>query len=184
LASGGNDSFNSLQFAVTHRFRNGLFVDSLFQWEKELSDVFDSGGYTVIQNPYDRAQGRGKEILSPLEFRAQFTYELPFGPSKQLGNSVRKGSFLSGLIGGWQVSGFIELRDGRPFDVTFSGADPSNTGSFGGIVSVLPNCDTRPSNGIAGPYLNINCFTVPASGGFGNLGRNTFLGTGYRDFDA
>ena len=66
--------------------------------------------------------------------------------------------------------------------VYFSGADPSNTNTFGGRASVVPGCDTRPSDGVHGPYLNLACFTVPAPGGFGDASRDVFRRPGMWDF--
>ena len=39
------------------------------------------------------------------------------------------------------------------------------------------------SNGLVAQYLNPNSFFVPASGSYGNLGRNQVIGPGFGDVD-
>ncbi|MEW5979941.1 MAG: TonB-dependent receptor [Acidobacteriota bacterium] len=183
LDSGGNSSYHSFQIGFDRKFVDGLYVESLFQWQSEIADVSDQGGYAGIENPYDRRRERAKEILDPIDFRANFIYELPFGPGKPLGAGLRKGSFASGLVGGWQIGGFVEYRNGRPFTVTFSGADPSNTNTFGGRATLVSSgCNARAGNGLSSPYLNINCFKVPDPGDFGTLSRNGFRQPSFHDF--
>ena len=55
--------------------------------------------------------------------------ELPFGHNKMYGGHVN--TFTNYLIGGWQISPFLQLTSGSPFDVTIAGS--------GGGPSVRPN---------------------------------------------
>jgi hypothetical protein len=180
--SGGNSNYHALQFQFTHRWSNGLLVDGLMQYQSEIADVADTTSHPSIENPYDRRRERAKALIDPLDFRTNFIWEFPFGPGKRFGSNATPGHLYSGLIGGWQFSGIVDVRSGRPETVYFSGSDPSNTNTFGGRATLVPGCNTRPGDGKNGLYLNINCFKVPDEGDFGNAGRDIFRKQGFWDF--
>lgn len=182
--SGGNSYYHSAQFQFTHRFRHGILVDGLFMWSNEIADLADgSGPGQSIENPYDRGRERAKAFIDSVDFRANFIYQLPFGRGRKFGADTNR--WLNGIIGDWEIAGIIDARNGRPETVIFAGADPSNTGTFGGRASLATTgCDTRPGEGRFDfkPYLNIGCFMAPAPGNFGNLGRDIFRKPGSWDF--
>jgi hypothetical protein len=182
--SGGNSRYHSAQFQFTHRFRGGLLVDGLFMWSNEIADLTDGGGPGVgIENPYNRSRDRAKAFIDSVDFRASFIYQFPFGKGRKFAASANR--VLHGLIGEWEFSGIVDARNGRPETVIFAGADPSNTGTFGGRASLASaGCNTRPGQGRFDfrPYLAIGCFAVPTAGDFGNLGRGILRKPGSYDF--
>ena len=58
-----------------------------------------------------------------------FIYELPFGNGRRFLSS--SGRWVSGLVGGWTVSGIASYWDGLPFDV-ISGVDNNLDGVTNG----------------------------------------------------
>ncbi len=182
--SGGNSSYHSAQFQFTHQFRHGLMVDGLMMWSNEIADLADGGGPgQSIENPYNRARERGKAFIDSADFRANFIYQFPFGKGRKFAADANR--WLNGVIGEWEFSGIVDARNGRPETVIFAGADPSNTGTFGGRASLASaGCDTRPGQGRFDrvPYLALSCFAVPTTGDFGNLGRDILRKPGSWDF--
>jgi hypothetical protein len=106
--------------------------------------------------------------------------ELPFGHNKRFGSHVN--TLTNYFIGGWQVSPFVQLTSGSPFDVTIAGQNG---------VSVRPNLVSKanlylhptPANGY--DVLNPYDFAAPAvnAAGYytapGNTHKNEFRGSSY-----
>jgi hypothetical protein len=181
---GGNAWYNALQAGLTHRFSSGLEFDSLFQWISELTDVQDLGlrtnAFVGADNPYCRACEKGKnQSVDSLDFRSNFLYELPVGRNRRFGGGWNRAA--RGIAGNWVLSGIVDLRNGRPEAVFFSGPDPSNTNLRTGRADVLPGCNYQSGDGRTAPYLNIACFAVPKAGTFGNSTTSQFRKPGSWD---
>jgi hypothetical protein len=173
---GGNSIYHAMQFGVNHRFSSGLLLESLFQWVNEISDVAETGidsGFAALPDPYcRRGCESAKGLLDSLDFRANFIYELPLGRGKRWGANL--GRAANGFAGGWSLAGLVDIRNGRPETVNFSGIDTSNTNLQGGRADVVPGCNARSGDGKSALYLNIACFAVPQRGTFGNASRSVF----------
>jgi hypothetical protein len=80
------------------------------------------------------------------------------------------------------------MQSGFPFTVNVRG-DSANIGGGSGGIFVRPNAvpGVDPylpkSQWDSGHYLNPAAFQAPASGTFGNVGRNSVVGPGYIDLD-
>jgi len=59
--TGGNDSYNALQFEFTHPFTKGFQVHGGYMWVHNLTDVEESTAYAgaVGIDPYNRNYNRG-----------------------------------------------------------------------------------------------------------------------------
>jgi hypothetical protein len=87
---------------------------------------------------------------------------------------------LDWLIGGWQVAGTLNLASGRPFTVYGAATTISNA------VNTPANCNgCSPGMGTVIQLLGTNyffnqaqldSFSTPEPGEFGNTGRNFFIG--------
>jgi len=104
---------------------------------------------------------------------------MPFGRKKRFGAGANR--LLNGIIGNWVTSGIVDIRNGRPYTVVFSGTDTSNTNLQGGRADILPGCNVYGSSGLKEPYINIGCFAVPKNGTFGNASRAAFRKPGSWD---
>jgi len=61
----------------------------------------------------------------------------------------------------------------------FSGSDPSNTSSFGGLPDRIADGNLPSGQRTLDRWFDASAFTAPASGRFGNSGLNTLEGPGY-----
>jgi len=105
-------------------------------------------------------------------FTANYIYPIP--------DRVRRGSLLAPLLNGWQVSGITRLYSGLPFDVVMNSD----------VAQVGTSTNQRPMliGNVKGPrtteqWFNIYAFGRPATGTFGNLGRNTLRRPGINKWD-
>ena len=104
-----------------------------------------------------------------------FVYDLPFDRL-----------ISATLARGWQISGIVSLQSGRPFTVALlPDIDNSNTGraSLGFGANDRPNLAGDPNVSDPGPtrWFNTEAFVLPPYGTFGDVGRNTLDGPGFKN---
>ncbi len=169
--------YEGLQISLRKRTAHGLTFDAYYAW----SHTIDNGTQEQDAFPNNPNCARCEMGNGAFGVRhnltADYVYALPFGHGKPLlGNAPR---WASGVVSGWQVSGLLEANTGFPYSVG-SGTDTyGNTVGWTQRPNWVAGCD--PYNVPGGLHypdrsLNINCFTMPAQGTFGNLGRNTLFG--------
>ncbi|MGH9357369.1 MAG: hypothetical protein ACRD10_14680, partial [Terriglobia bacterium] len=92
------------------------------------------------------------------------------------------------LLSGWQLGGIFQAHSGTPFSLTIAG-DQANTGTDRADeqrpnFNAIPGCTPNAVNpGQVDNYVKLQCFSYPAFGVLGNLGRNTLQGPGMTEFD-
>ncbi len=213
-ANGANANYQSLQIEVNHRTHAGLTLDSTYTLAKNLSD---NQGYTAdhfadensghrtmdlydLKHEYGNvyATRRNRWITSAI-------YDLPVGRGRKFLGSMNR--FADAVIGGWQVSSIFLWQSG-PFETpSFSGGDPSGTGSGINGRAQAPDLvgDPNLSNPNRNDWFNLAAFTCPATPGwkpgtachigqgpqyappigrFGNAGISTVVGPGTVNLNA
>jgi hypothetical protein len=84
--------------------------------------------------------------------------------------------WLNQTLGGWNLQSISYFASGLYMGPTYSGADPSNTGTFGGIASRVSNVPIYPSHKSPTSWFNPAAFTTPQPGTFGNAGVDSIEG--------
>jgi hypothetical protein len=107
-------------------------------------------------------------------FNLSAVYELPFGAGKRL---AAKPGAERAIFGGWHLSGIATARTGLPVNVviTRSNSVLPDKYSVSSVerpdlisgVSLIPAAGQTPNN-----WINAAAFTTPASGTYGDAGRN------------
>jgi len=203
MTSGSHSSYHALQTGLTkNSARLGLGLQASYTYSKSLDDtsavlagLLGSSGtvlQTAPQNPWDPAAEKGPSTFDVTHvFAASVIQLVPLDRIRffrPLGRTLTKG---------WQVLNISTLTTGSPFTV-FSGIQQTGAGLGGGdrpdLVS-MPHLST--SRTVRADYfglgagnrsffyipINIPGGTGPNQGRFGTLGRNTFRGPAYHDFD-
>jgi len=204
ISSGSHSTFHSLQASASKTSgRYGLSFTANYTLSKSLDDTSSSAGaggalaagYVQLgnpQNPWNPGADKGVSTFDVAHIMGfSFIQVLPFdriGSLRRLGSRVRSG---------WVLLSISSLTSGSPFTV-YSGIQQSGYGSSG---ADRPDQVGTPvsSNGrsVREDYFgrgadNASFFTIPIGvpggtgpnhGRLGTLGRNTFRGPGYRDFD-
>jgi len=116
VVNSGSSSFHSLQLEVTKRTRVGLQAQFSYVYGKSLSNT-SGDGQTNFEPLLDNGNPSLENARTPYDirhsFKANYYYELPFGPGKKWGGSP----MLKHVIGGWAISGIMAYYSGNPFSV-------------------------------------------------------------------
>jgi len=183
--------YNGLLVNVSKRLSHGFLVQGAYTWSKSL----DQGSATFSDNEYLNTAGSPYAFLPNLQngvsdfnithnFTLNGTWNIPV--SQSLHGAPRA------ILSGWELGSIFSAHTGVPFtakvnsDIAFTGNSRVNSSAGGQRPNFnpIPGCSTNPVNpGQPTNYINLNCFSLPALGTLGDLGRNTLRGPGFVDFD-
>ena len=184
-ASLANSNSNALQLTLNRRFSHGMSFGANYTWAHAIDDASDGflpqqGEFPFPANSFFLSRERGNSSFD-VRNRAVIDYvaELPFGRGKN--------RLSSGLVGrvleGWAWSGIATIQSGFPYEIFEAGVDSDGTGaqqraSFATSPTSVPFAPGAPVTG-----ANRGLFMFPLFGGPGTVGRNSFRGPHYRNFD-
>jgi hypothetical protein len=183
--------YNALEIILKKRMNRGIGFQFGYTFSKSMdSRSFDplfttvgrGASQTSANSPFDNRDRRLNYALSDFDrrhaFQAIYTIEMPFGKGRKFAKDIPMA--LDWLIGGWQLAGTFNLASGRPFTVLSASNTISN------VVPTPASCNgCSPKMGQVIQYLGTNyffdqtqidSFTNPEPGEFGNTGRNFFIG--------
>ncbi len=151
-------------FQVTRRMRANLSFGLTYTLVKSIDDT----GGTVL-NPFDIAAERALSSgVSKNTVAFTWTFQSPVDGRK--GFLANKG-FLTKSLKDWTFQGPIQWRSGTPFTATVQG----DVAGIGNATNQRAEATGLPANSGSG-YFNTAAFVVPASGTYGDAGRNTIIG--------
>jgi len=203
MNTAAHSTYHSLQTSVTENYsRIGLSFQASYTFSKSLDDTSAVPGgiagmpgvtlQTLPQNPTDPAADKGPSTFDVTHvFTVSLFQSMPFDRVsflQPLGNRLTKG---------WQLLNITTLTTGPPFSV-YSGIQQTGVGAGG---TDRPDMVAMPvfstSRNVREDYfgrgadnssyffvpINVPGGTGPNQGRFGTLGRNTFRGPGFHNFD-
>jgi len=193
-ADGQNSEFDALQVTLEQRFSKGLAFNLNYNW----NSAFDENAtyYTWNQSVTHMRDSNVRDQQLIL----YGSYDLPFGRGRQYAPGVNR--VIDLLIGGYQLSGFMNWSGGLPFTLNYSNfgtdADPETCAQNTGPTSApcLPNAHGHMSTKLTAfdPVSHTRSFWTPqpTSGGIfsfpgldviGNAGQNTYRGPAFFNTD-
>ncbi|HLH02593.1 MAG TPA: carboxypeptidase-like regulatory domain-containing protein [Bryobacteraceae bacterium] len=188
--SEGVSSFNALEIDLTRRFTNGLQLRGAYTFSKSLDDgtawnssvASNAPGFVMF--PLNPKWDYG---LSTTDVRhlatINGTYELPLGRGKKFLGGVE--GWRDKLASGWSISAIESVQSGLPFTPQL-GYNPTNNGDSRNPIRPSWNPAFTGNLMLGSPnlYFDPNAFVSPASGTYGNVGRDTLIGPGIVSLDA
>jgi Carboxypeptidase regulatory-like domain/TonB dependent receptor-like, beta-barrel len=197
--SDASNNYHGLQLKADKRFSKGFSVMSHYTWSRSFN-------YTNTYYNIDATQAYGpNDNTRSHVFFLSGIYELPFGKGKKyLGGANKAVDFI---IGGWQMNTIYQWQSGLPFTPTYRDCiaerdtgwcrpdlvgdwrldNPTRDAWFRVASSPLqtgpspnpsnPSIIFRPAGPADGPWRR------PATGTFGNVGRNRLLGPSFSQWD-
>jgi hypothetical protein len=162
----GSNIYHALNVSINKKYSNGLDFVIAYTWSKTMSTAdtgsmeqfivdpihgaFQNGGRAGFECPicsgpqgtgYENPQKEDVKILSmqdvPQMFNVAFAYQLPFGKGRAF---LNQGRVVSGVLGGWKVSGNFNAASGIPLPIR--GPCSALQSALG--VSCLPNLVGNP----------------------------------------
>ena len=131
--------------------------------------------YLNTQNPYDVTSHWSRDDYQP-RHRAVITsiIQLPFGHGRRY--LADASPVVNAVLGGWKLQTTSFFASGKHFSPDFSGSDPSNTNTIGGLPDRI--CDGNLDNKTLDRWFDPSCFAEPPAGRFGNSAPNILVGPG------
>jgi outer membrane receptor protein involved in Fe transport len=174
----GRSSYHSLQVALDKRFSRGFSVLNSYTLARAYDDASENKQTGITStNPFDPRFDWGPANFDIRHrFVSSWLLELP----GRFGNRL-----AHGVLGGWHLTGILVLQSGTPFTAV-SGVDNARSGTGGQRVDVIGDPDLpsgRSRSEQIVEWFNTAAFTTNALGTFGNAGRNSLRGPGYRTVD-
>lgn len=182
----GNTNYNSLQAKLEQRLSRGLAYLVSYTRSRLIDDagsVFDASIQTgpvanfPVADSFNRTLERDVSTGDiPNVFVASFTYELPVGK----GRFFNTNGLADRLLGGWSITGLVQLQSGITFPVT----QITNFNAFAGFGTQRPNLVRDPrlasDQQTTARWFDTSAFTVAPQFTLGNSSRNPVRGPGYR----
>ncbi|MGH9162880.1 MAG: carboxypeptidase regulatory-like domain-containing protein [Vicinamibacteraceae bacterium] len=176
--NGGRSLYNAVTMEVQRRMHRGLEFQAAWTWAKHLTDAVDTGGEGggTIENAHDLRRQRGNAQFTPRHrLVATLIWELPFGSGRRY---LDRPGVANHVVGGWQVSALYMAQTGLFLTPSFSGADPSNTLTFGGVPDRVCDGNLPADERTIDRWFDASCFAVPPNGRFGSSGFGILEGPG------
>jgi hypothetical protein len=119
LTNGSFFRYNSLQLEFRRRFSKGLYLQSNYTFQKNLTNAVGTAQNLVepfLDNARPELEVGRADFDTAHIFRVNGVYELPFGNGRKfLNGGGRLGDLL---FGGWQVTGIVTFTTGAPMSIT------------------------------------------------------------------
>jgi hypothetical protein len=169
-----NSNYNSFQTQLRQSLYKGLAATFNYTYGHAIDNTSDVRN-TVPTNSYDLRNERGNSTFDIRHTVTSFvSYQLPGS------------KFAPLLTKGWQVNSLITLHGGTPLNI-LAGTNRSGTGENRDRVDLVGDpfagFSSTIANSLAIQYITKAAFANPATGTFGNLGRNTIYGPGFGSVD-
>ncbi|RPJ59001.1 MAG: hypothetical protein EHM23_15605 [Acidobacteria bacterium] len=166
----GEWKYNSAQLEVQKRMGDIVF-NSNFTWSSNLNN------YSITENPYDITSRWSRDgVNRKLYWVTSFTWNVPVGQGRRFLTNAP--GVVDHILGGWGIQGVSTFATGAYFSPSFSGSDPSNTGTSGGLPDRVADGNLSKDDRTRWTHFDPTAFAIPPKGRFGNSGTNILLGDG------
>jgi hypothetical protein len=167
--------YNGLWISAERRLAKGFTLTTSYTFSKSIDYNSVGSSNPQIQDFYNIRAEKG---LSDFDARHRFVLSgIWLLPLKWEHNA-----FTRRLASGWSFSPIVNLQSGNPFSPIIPTADPSSLETFD-RPNVVPGQPLTLAHPTTDQWLNKAAFVLPATGTFGNAGRNILTAPGFEDID-
>jgi hypothetical protein len=169
-----SSTYHGLQTSLHERLKKTLTLDVAYTFSKVLTNA-PSDTYSP-QDSRNPGADRGPATFDRTHILvANYVWSLPSFSDKP--------RFVRGAIGGWQWSGILTTRSGAPLTVTNGVYLNSGVADSSTRPNINAGQKIQPGKAIKN-WLNIDAFTNPTQGTFGNAGVGVGRGPHQTQFDS
>jgi hypothetical protein len=166
----GQWRYNSLQLEAQRRIGSFTF-DAHWTWSNNMNN------YGITENPYDVTNRWSRDALDRRQyFAASTTWAVPVGKGRHFLSNAPL--VVDEFFGGWDLQTVSTIASGGYFSPSFSGTNPSNTNTSGGLPDRIADGNLPSSQRSNGQWFDPKAFAIPQPGHFGNSGANILVAPG------
>ena len=174
-----------MQATITRRWK-GSVMGGAYTWSKAINYADNDANPRIPYLP-EKERNRGPAGYDRRHnFQGYAVWDVPLGKGQQWLND----SWVSKIVGGWQVNGIMALTSGGPFYVV---QNTSNLNAAGSAqipnqvkpeVQILNGVGTPALRGAdAGRWFDITAYAAENGARFGSAGRNNVYGPEFFQMD-
>jgi hypothetical protein len=189
IESRARSEYDALQLRFDLQLDRGVSFSAAYTLGESRDDA--SGFFSTAGDanfPQNSNDPSAEWARSNFDVRHRFTmsglWQLPFGPDRRW---LQDGA-VAAWVGTWDLYAVLGLQGGRPFtvailpDINNSNTGRSNLGfGFNDRPDLVGNPDL--ANQDATQWFDSQAFAFPPFGSFGNVGRNTLEGPGFKNLN-
>ncbi|MEK7407401.1 MAG: carboxypeptidase regulatory-like domain-containing protein [Acidobacteriota bacterium] len=166
----GQSKYESLQFQVQRKV-GAITFNGHWTWAANMHNWLNT------ENPYDVTRHWSRDSLTR-RHRAVIDamIDLPWGRGRRYLSGAHPA--VDAIIGGWNLQTISIFSTALYFSPSFSGSDPSNTNTVGGLPDRIADGNVPAGQRSVDRSFDASAFRVPEPGRFGNSGVNVIEGQG------
>jgi hypothetical protein len=180
----GFSSYNGFQVSVIRRVSQGLHADLQYTLGHAIDDVQDQGLFA--SEPQDNNNIKAERGNGSGDIRHNFAfsllYDIPMGTGHSFLGTAPAAARV--LVSGWQFNALGLLHSGIADTVYIGTNTYGNQDYTNQRPDVVPGTPFYAAQKSWRSWLNSSAWSMPASGTFGDSGRNTFYGPTFKQIDA
>jgi hypothetical protein len=177
--SQGSSILHAGSLRLRKRMTNGVAVGGTYTYSKSIDNASSIGGGAQVVAQDDKNL-RAERGLSSFDQRhkltGDWTLELPWGEGRKW---LTKPGIAQKAVGDWLLQSSFTVASGTPFTARVLGSYSNVAGGTNG--SLRADYDGEPiqiGDRSIGHWFNTAAFSPPATGTYGNAGRNSIIGPG------
>jgi hypothetical protein len=162
--------YDSLQLEAQRRM-------GAFTFDASWTFANNMNNYSITENPYDVTDRWQRDGADRRQYVVvSTTWAVPVGKGRRfLGNAP---AVVDRVLGGWNLQSISTFASGPYFSPGFSGTNPSNTNTSGGLPDRIRDGNLPSDQRTDNRWFDGTAFAVPQAGHFGNSGGNVLVGQG------
>ena len=165
----GQLRYNSAQFEISRRMGQVTF-DASWTWSNTMFN------YGILENPYALGRWERDPYARRQYIPISATWVIPFGKGRQ--HLASAPGIVDAVVGGWNLQTIGTLASGTYFSPSFTGTNPANTNTSGGLPDCLADGNLPNGTRTWNRWFDPSAFAIPQPGHYGNCGGNTLVGPG------
>jgi hypothetical protein len=166
----GATHYDSMQLEAQRRM-GGFTFDAHWTWSNNMLN------YGITENPYNVTNRWERDGTDRRQYVViSTTWALPFGKGRRFLSSAP--GIVDKVLGGWNTQTVSTFATGPYFSPSFSGTNPSNTNTSGGLPDRIANGNFSSDQHSVVRWFDPAAFAVPQPGNYGNSGGNILVGQG------
>lgn len=166
----GESNYDALQFHANRRMGD-------FQFDTHYTLSSSMSNFLNLENPYAPLAWNREAFNSRHRGVINITWDIPVGRGHRALANVP--GAVDAVLGGWEFGWITYLQSGQYFSPRFTGADPSNTNTFGGTPDRIGDGNLAAGSREITRWFDASAFVAPPKGRFGNAGMNILEGPGW-----